>query len=161
MYCKSSFTHNTGMMLVVIISLSVVLSACDSSVQATAAPTATAPSTSRPTVLAQPTVEPTATALRAAPTPRPTGQPVLYGPALDTSPDPLRASLTFEVEVAARDKNLTLIVDAYMGQFAKLPVPPIQRTTIQFGGEPAEVLEGVPGRGGSRDALKSSVKFRP
>jgi hypothetical protein len=52
-------------------------------------------------------------------------------------------------------------VDAYVGQFAKLPVPPIQRTPIQLGGEPAEVLEGVPGRGGSRDvfALHNGTLF--
>lgn len=83
----------------------------------------------------------------------PTGQPVLYGPALDSHLDPLRASLTVEVEVAARDKSLAQIVDDYVRQFASLPLPPIQRTQIQLGGEPAEMLEVVPGREGSRDVF--------
>ena len=83
----------------------------------------------------------------------PTGQPILYGPALESSPDPLRASLAVEVEVAVRDKSLAQIVDGYVSQFAKLPLPPIQRTKIQLGGEPAEMLEVVPGREGSRDVF--------
>lgn len=82
-----------------------------------------------------------------------TGQPVLYGPALDQQADALRASLLLEVEVAVKDANLAQIVDAYLSQFANLNVPAITRSAIMLGGEPAEVLEVVPGREGSRDVF--------
>ena len=41
-----------------------------------------------------------------------TGQPVLYGPALDQQADALRASLLLEVEVAIENGNLAQSVDA-------------------------------------------------
>jgi hypothetical protein len=81
------------------------------------------------------------------------GQPVLYGPALDQSLDSIRASLLLEVEVAVIDADLTQIVDGYLKQFESLPVPAITRSAITLGGEPAEVLEVVPGREGSRDVF--------
>ncbi|HET7376659.1 MAG TPA: hypothetical protein VFK30_08125, partial [Anaerolineae bacterium] len=81
----------------------------------------------------------------------PIGQPELYGPALDQNLDPLRAVLNLEVEVAVQNADLTLAVDTYLKQFADLNVPPITRTSITFGGEPAVQLEVVPGLAGSRD----------
>jgi hypothetical protein len=80
-----------------------------------------------------------------------TGQPELYGPALDQNLDALRAVLNIEVQVAVQNASLTQIVDDYLKQFASLDVPPIARTSITFGGEPAEQLEVVPGLAGSRD----------
>jgi hypothetical protein len=79
------------------------------------------------------------------------GNPLVVGPPLDSSVEPLRASLLVEVEVAAQDKTLTEIVDGYVAQFADLDVPAIERTPIELAGQPAELLEGVPGREGSRD----------
>jgi hypothetical protein len=79
------------------------------------------------------------------------GNPVLYGPALDGSVEPLRASLLIEVEVAAENKTLDEIVDGYLAQFDGMNIPPIARTELELDGQPAVMLEVVPGREGSRD----------
>jgi hypothetical protein len=83
----------------------------------------------------------------------PTGQPQLFGPALDQNLDALRASQALEVEVAVKDARLSEIVDRYVQQFAGMNIPAITRTPIVLGGEPAEMLEVVPGREGSRDVF--------
>ena len=83
----------------------------------------------------------------------PTGQPQLFGPALDQNLDALRASMALEVEVAVKDARLSEIVDRYVQQFAGMNIPAIVRTPIVLGGEPAEMLEVVPGREGSRDVF--------
>jgi hypothetical protein len=82
-----------------------------------------------------------------------TGQPQLFGPALDQNLDALRASMTLEVEVAVKDAQLSDIVDRYVQQFAGMNVPAITRVPIELGGELAEMLEVVPGREGSRDVF--------
>jgi hypothetical protein len=82
-----------------------------------------------------------------------TGQPQLFGPALDQNLDALRASMLLEVEVAVQDAQLSEIVDRYMQQFAGMNIPAITRTPIVLGGEPAEMMEVVPGREGSRDVF--------
>ena len=82
-----------------------------------------------------------------------TGQPQLFGPALDQNLDALRASMLLEVEVAVKDARLSDIVDRYVQQFAGMNIPAITRTPIVLGGEPAEMLEVVPGREGSRDVF--------
>ncbi|MFN2230337.1 MAG: hypothetical protein ACK2VA_11255 [Anaerolineae bacterium] len=79
------------------------------------------------------------------------GNPVLYGPALDGSVEPLRASLLIEVQVAAENKTLEEIVDGYLAQFDGMNIPPIVRTELELDGQPAVMLEVVPGREGSRD----------
>ena len=78
-------------------------------------------------------------------------EPVLYGPDLDQSVEPLRATLLVEVETPAGDETLAQHVDTYVGQFEGLNVPAITRQPITLGGVPAELLEVVPGREGSRD----------
>jgi hypothetical protein len=83
----------------------------------------------------------------------PTGQPQLFGPALDQNLDALRASMALEVEVAVQGARLSEIVDRYVQQFAGMSIPAIIRTPIVLGGEPAEVIEVVPGREGSRDVF--------
>jgi hypothetical protein len=83
----------------------------------------------------------------------PAGQPQLFGPALDQNLDALRANMALEVEVAVKDARLSDIVDQYVGQFAGMNIPAITRTPIVLGGEPAEMLEVVPGREGSRDVF--------
>jgi hypothetical protein len=79
------------------------------------------------------------------------GHPVVFGPPLDSSLDPLRASMLIEVEVAVQGKTLAEIVDGYLAQFAGMDVPVISRAPFELGGLPAEILEVVPGREGSRD----------
>ncbi len=83
----------------------------------------------------------------------PLGGPQLIGPALDQNLDALRASMTLIVEVAVKDARWSEIVDQYLKQFEGMNVPAITRTPIELGGEPAEMLEVVPGREGSRDVL--------
>ena len=75
----------------------------------------------------------------------------LSGPALDQSLEPLRASLGIETQPVSAEADLARLVDAYLTQtpFQGLPAP-IERTQINLGGEPAEVLEDVPGRLNSR-----------
>ncbi len=83
----------------------------------------------------------------------PFGGPQLTGPALDQNLDALRASMTLVVEVAVKDARWSEIVDQYVKQFEGMNVPAITRTPIELDGEPAEMLEVVPGREGSRDVL--------
>jgi hypothetical protein len=52
-----------------------------------------------------------------------TGQPQLFGPALDQNLDALRASMALEVEVAVQGARLSDIVDGYVQQFAGMNVP--------------------------------------
>ena len=61
--------------------------------------------------------------------------------------------MILEVEVAVHDARLSEIVDRYVGQFAGMDIPAITRIPIVLGGEPAEMLEVVPGREGSRDVF--------
>jgi hypothetical protein len=78
----------------------------------------------------------------------------LSGPALDQSLEPLRATLGIEVQPVSEEADMARLVDAYLSQtsFQGMPAP-IQRTQINLGGEPAEVLEDVPGRLSSRLAI--------
>jgi hypothetical protein len=77
----------------------------------------------------------------------------LFGPALDDNLDALRASLHLEVQPLNPPQDLKSIVDDYLGQFQSMPVPEIVRSPMKLGGEPAERLEVVPGREGSRDVF--------
>jgi hypothetical protein len=77
----------------------------------------------------------------------------LFGPPLDESAVALRATLLFEVQAVGAGDDLESIVDAYVDQFQGLDVPEMTRTSMLLGGEPAERLEVVPGREGSRDVF--------
>lgn len=77
----------------------------------------------------------------------------LYGPALDQNPEPLRAALYFEIRALQAGEDLTSVVDAYLAEFEGLPTPAIVRRTATLGGQPAEQLDVVPGREGSRDVF--------
>jgi hypothetical protein len=61
--------------------------------------------------------------------------------------------MALEVEVAVKDARLSEIVDRYVQQFAGMNVPAIVRTPMVLGGEPAEMIEVVPGREGPRDVF--------
>jgi hypothetical protein len=66
-----------------------------------------------------------------------------YGPRLDNSMEPVRASLSIVVE--GRDDGRSL--DDWASQAtADFPGMPITRTETTFAGEPALLLEGMPGR---------------
>lgn len=79
-------------------------------------------------------------------------QTLITGPALDASPGALRASLLIEITPAPAGKSLSQLVDDILKPFAGIKMP-IARTRINLGNEPAEILEVVPGREGSRDLL--------
>ena len=73
--------------------------------------------------------------------------PAILGPALDESPDPLRVSLVVSARPVPEGADLGGLVNGFLSQnmIAQLPTP-VQVTQTSLGGEPAEVLEGVPGR---------------
>ncbi len=81
------------------------------------------------------------------------GQPGVFGPPLDESPESLQAKLAIEVKPVPEGSGLTDVVDALIMEFAALPLPAITRVPFELGGEPAQLLEVVPGREGSRDVL--------
>lgn len=73
--------------------------------------------------------------------------PVIVGPALEENPDPLFASLAVSTRPVPEGADLGGLVSGFLGQniISQLPMP-VQRTQVSLGGEPAEVLEGIPGR---------------
>ncbi len=66
----------------------------------------------------------------------------IFGPALDPSVEPVQASLTINVD-PANGKTLKEIVDPIVVEASAVPVT---RTATTLGGEPAEMLAGMPGR---------------
>lgn len=79
------------------------------------------------------------------------GSLVINGPALDQSPEPVRASLSVTVK-PAEGKTLAEIVDAYVDTLPPTETP-VQRTETSLGGEPAIRLDGVPSRGGTTEIM--------
>ena len=86
---------------------------------------------------------------------------VVQGPALDASPDPLAATLLIEV-MPDGSADLEAAVAAMVREFHGQPGVNISQHPFDLGGLPAVLLEGVPGRGGSRDvvALLDGMRFR-
>lgn len=75
----------------------------------------------------------------------------ILGPALDNSPEPLRASLVIEVQPVLEGSDLAGLVSAYLSQAVLQNLPtPIEQSSMILGGEAAERLDGVPGRLSSR-----------
>jgi len=83
----------------------------------------------------------------------PSGGASILGPPLDRSIEPVAAMLVIEVKPAPDGSDLAALTDAFLSEYADLGIPPIARTPFELGGEPAERLEVVPGREGSRDVL--------
>jgi hypothetical protein len=81
------------------------------------------------------------------------GQPGIFGPPLDQNLEPLAAMLGIAVKPVPPGSDLSELVDVFLRESAELRVPPITRMPLELGGEPAEILEVVPGREGSRDVL--------
>lgn len=73
--------------------------------------------------------------------------PAIIGQALNESPDPLRVSLVVSARPIADGADLEGLVSGFLSQNAISQLPtPVQRSQTSLGGEPAEVLEGVPAR---------------
>ena len=81
----------------------------------------------------------------------------VFGPALDESADPLRAAMLIAVSPVDPGTDLKAAVDGFLKQFEGMPGVAmvkdhaIERQEYAMGGGPAELLDGVPGYGGSRD----------
>lgn len=75
--------------------------------------------------------------------------PEIFGPARDTSPEPVRASLGITTHPVPGGSELTPLVDAYLTMFPN-PPSPITREFLMLGGEPAEKLEPILGLGSAR-----------
>ena len=75
------------------------------------------------------------------------GSALLRSPALGEGPEPVEASLNVQTLGPAQGRTAAQLADAEMAMYAGVEVG---RSTTTLGGEPAEVLEGLPGRTGSR-----------
>lgn len=81
-----------------------------------------------------------------------TGGLSVLGPPLDESSEPLRARMWLNFTPIATDQNLAQLVDEFLAQHTGIAAT-IARRTATLGSEPAEILEVVPGRLGSRDVF--------
>jgi hypothetical protein len=80
--------------------------------------------------------------------------PMLTGPALDQSIEPVRVGLGIQTVPVPAGSELSRLVDIYLAQpqFQDLPWE-IQRSPARLSGEEAVVLDGIPGRGSARQVL--------
>ena len=74
------------------------------------------------------------------------------GPALDDSIEPLQSRLWIETEDVPQDSQLANLVDAFIASQPQGD-PAITRQPFTLGGEPAELLDNVPGQLFSRVLL--------
>jgi hypothetical protein len=84
----------------------------------------------------------------------------LYGPQVEANGERLRLSVELTVQPVPQGSELAPLVDAYLTSFHDLPFP-VTREPLTLGGEPAEMLEPIPGLLSSRVilALHRSVLF--
>lgn len=75
----------------------------------------------------------------------------VYGPALDSSPDPVRATLNVSVK-PANGQTTQEIVDAYVKELPQTGTP-VKQSEVVLGGPTAIKLENVPSRGGSTQVM--------
>ena len=73
----------------------------------------------------------------------------LYGPTLEDSTNPVRASLEITAQAVPEGSNFTRLVDAYVMSFRELSEP-LLREPGMLGGRYTEILEPVPGLLSSR-----------
>jgi hypothetical protein len=76
-----------------------------------------------------------------------------YGPPLDDSVEPVFAALTIEVLGSDGGRPLEAVVEAYLFGVAAEAGVKVARQPAVWGGEPAEVIYGVPGLAPSRQAI--------
>lgn len=79
-------------------------------------------------------------------------RPLFLGPALEDSIEPLQSRLWVETEDVPQDSQLTDLVDAFIANQPQ-GEPAITRQPFTLGGEPAELLDYVPGQLFSRVLL--------
>ncbi|MCC7358800.1 MAG: hypothetical protein IT317_04955 [Anaerolineales bacterium] len=77
----------------------------------------------------------------------------LSGPPLDASVEPVFALLTIEVLGPSDGRALAAVVDSYLAGAAVAGAPMVDRQPAQWGGEPAELLSGLPGLPPSRQLI--------
>ena len=80
------------------------------------------------------------------------GAIAIFGPAYGPGPEPLYASMTMEINVLLEGQTLEQAVDAFLENLGDVPKPQT-RQALTVGGEPAVMLEVVPGMLGSRDVF--------
>ena len=73
------------------------------------------------------------------------GHARIVGPALEENPDPIRVSLELTATAAPAGSTLTGLVDAALAEFADFTAWEIKRMPTEVDGEPAVVVEPVPG----------------
>lgn len=76
----------------------------------------------------------------------------IFGPAYGPGPEPLYASMTMEISVLPEGQTLEKAVDVFIENLGDVPQPQT-RQALNVGGEPAVMLEVVPGMLGSRDVF--------
>jgi len=76
-----------------------------------------------------------------------------YGPPLDASVEPVFAILTIETLGSDGGRSLAAVVDDYLASSFPVGTVAVDRQPSQWGGQPAEVLYGLPGRQPSRQAI--------
>ena len=77
---------------------------------------------------------------------RPLGTARIVGPALEKNPDPIRVSLELAATEVPAGSTLTELVDEALAEFADFTAWEIVRTPTEVDGEPAIMVEPVPGR---------------
>lgn len=80
------------------------------------------------------------------------GPIAMYGPAYGNGPEPLYAALTLEISPLPDGQSLDGVVDSFMAGLGDVPIPQT-REVVVVAGEPALLLEVVPGMLGSRDVF--------
>jgi hypothetical protein len=80
------------------------------------------------------------------------GRVNFYGPALSEGPEPVQATATILVEGPANGRTVTQLVDEMTAPVSTgvAAGATIARTPLTFGGVPAEMVDGLPGRFGTR-----------
>jgi hypothetical protein len=76
----------------------------------------------------------------------------LRGPPHGEEPEPLEAMLTITVQPATADTSLDALAESELARYPDLQ-PQARRSEIMLGGEPAIVLDGLPGRFSNRQAF--------
>jgi hypothetical protein len=89
------------------------------------------------------------------------GPIAIYGPMYGTGSDALFASLTVDISFLPDGQNLDGAVNDFLTQYIDMPLPQTQ-LVINVAGEPALMIEVVPGMPGSRDVFFShhQILFR-
>ena len=75
---------------------------------------------------------------------QPSDKPVVLGPAVDDSVEPIHATFGVEVTSAATDKNLREQAETYLREFSVMDPATFTWTQVQVGGEVGWMVEPIP-----------------